>query len=455
MTDSTYRFVCEELDAVLLIKILSPADEEKLYTRMRNGLIKAEGIVEISSYKQFLVEELVSNYEDFIGSVDEDREPEDYIEAAYECLVTAFPAYSIEFVCADINKAAFVDAYGDVIPDNLKDIIGKYKALSGTDCFDPPLATKKQILDLSTNLQDNIIGQTQAISTLCRGLKVRASGLGENNDLASFLFVGPTGVGKTELAKIVGEHFDGNLCKVNCAEYASSHEYAKLIGTPPGYLGHDKKSILAEKAEESNAWVFLFDEIEKAHHKLYDVLLSLLDDGTCTDSGGQTLDFSKSIFIFTSNKGMDEVRVENTGFASYRKQAIDSLKAQTQDTIHASLKTHFKPEFLNRIDEIVVFNQLNEEEVREIVEINLDYLPVEITEDLIDEVCKEAYSVEYGARNVRRYIKSRIAPAVADAILDNKMPLSTDFYKVERVGDRYEVVDLGDFEEKAKLRADN
>ena len=153
------------------------------------------------------------------------------------------------------------------------------------------LSSLEELELLEQHFGDNIVGQKDAIRALMRSLKLMASGLADHS---SFLFVGPTGVGKTQIAKLLGEKFNGNFYKVNCAEYAGGHEYAKLIGSPPGYVGHSEKSLLAEKAEQSNSWVFLFDEIEKAHHKLYDFLLSLLDDGTCTDNMGQVLDFTQS-----------------------------------------------------------------------------------------------------------------------------------------------------------------
>ena len=159
---------------------------------------------------------------------------------------------------------------------------------------------KRQVIEdvnlLHTRFKDNIVGQKEAITSVINGIKVNAAGLSKHT---SFLFVGPTGVGKTQLSKILGKHYSGDFYKINCAEYASGHEYAKLIGSPPGYVGHSEKSLLGEKADISNRWVFIFDEIEKAHDKFYDFLLSLLDDGTCTDNLGNVLDFSESVFIFT------------------------------------------------------------------------------------------------------------------------------------------------------------
>jgi ATP-dependent Clp protease ATP-binding subunit ClpC len=240
-------------------------------------------------------------------------------------------------------------------------------------------------------------------------MKLMASGLAKHS---SFLFVGPTGVGKTQIAKILGEKFSGNFFKVNCAEYAHAHEYAKLIGSPPGFIGHSEKSLLAEKAEKSNRWVFLFDEIEKAHHKLYDFLLSLLDDGTCTDNMGKVLDFSQSIFIFTSNQGISEINREPMGFDRKKTDA-----KVCNDVLRKSVKRHFSPEFLNRIDDIVVFNSLKKDEIRKIAKLQLDGLPIKQTDPLIDFIVEGGYSEEYGARNIARFIKNNVSSKLAEAIL--------------------------------------
>ena len=243
-----------------------------------------------------------------------------------------------------------------------------------------------------------------------------ASGLSKHS---SFLFVGPTGVGKTQLAKLLGESFSGNFFKVNCAEYASAHEYAKLIGSPPGYIGHSEKSLLSEKAEESNQWVFLFDEIEKAHHKLYDFLLSLLDDGTCTDNLGKTLDFSESIFIFTSNQGMKDIKTNTVGFDRKEQSKKDPIN---KEVVTESIKRHFSPEFLNRIDDIVLFKSLTKTEVKQIAELQLEELPINITDSLLNFIVDNGYSMEYGARNIARFIKNNITIKIADAVLSKLIP---------------------------------
>jgi ATP-dependent Clp protease ATP-binding subunit ClpC len=289
---------------------------------------------------------------------------------------------------------------------------------------------------LEDYLLENIVGQEAAIKALMRSLKLMASGL---SGQSSFLFVGPTGVGKTQLAKLLGEKFSGNFYKINCAEYAGGHEYAKLIGSPPGYVGHTEKSLLAEKAEKSNSWVFLFDEIEKAHHKLYDFLLSLLDDGTCTDNMGQVLDFSQSIFIFTSNQGVGEIKRESVGFMSSKEEVSDSV---SESVIKKSVKRHFSPEFLNRIDDTVVFKPLSKKDVKDIAALHLEKLPIMTTHALVEFVADKGYSREYGARNIARFIKNNVSDKVADAILNELVPKNGDeFYKPRIVRGEVKIID--------------
>ena len=281
------------------------------------------------------------------------------------------------------------------------------------------LSSIEELERLDNYLKDNIVGQRNAIQALMKSLKLMASGLAKHS---SFLFVGPTGVGKTQLGRLVGGQFSGNFYKINCAEYAGAHEYSKLIGAPPGYIGHTESSLLGEKAEESNRWVFLFDEIEKAHHKLYDFLLSLLDEGTCTDNLGNTLDFSESIFIFTSNQGLGEIKRDSVGFD--RDKEVVSKKV-TQEVINNSIKKHFSPEFLNRLDDIIFFDSLSRSEVKKITSLQLDELPIEKTDALVEFVVDGGYSDEYGARNIARFIKNNISDKVADAILGKLIPKKT------------------------------
>jgi hypothetical protein len=353
---NVYRAVCRDLNTVLLIKGMTLEEEKALYWVIKKRVKDSETPVNLEDYKKYLVKKFVVDMDsimNFIATSDMYEEEEIY-DIVYDQIINLYPNFSMTFICSELNSNTFMRGLEDSsLFDRLK------KTLEG-EAEDPDinLSSLEDIKSAERSFKKNILGQDQAIASVIKALKLTATGLSQGT---SFLFVGPTGVGKTELAKILGDKYSGNFYKVNCAEYAGGHEYAKLIGSPPGYVGHTEKSLMAEKAEKSNRWVFLFDEIEKAHHKLYDFLLSLLDDGTCTDNMGNVLDFSQSLFIFTSNKGIVESKQRRLGFTQN-----DPTEAEEKDAVTTSVKGHFSPEFMNRIDEVVVFNALTKKDVKKI-----------------------------------------------------------------------------------------
>lgn len=439
-----YRVVCPELDVVLSVRSLEASAEKTLYYKLRK-MVDTDNPIRIEEYKTAVVRSFLLDPDSTLGILGD--EIEDAIEVvgyAYESIISLFPAFSLEFVCGDLNAEEFFAKNKST--ELLDKLLGK--TTKKKEQASLTLSSIEELLSLQEYFEDSIIGQEAAIKALMRALKLMASGLTEHS---SFLFVGPTGVGKTQIGKLLGEKFSGNFYKVNCAEYAGGHEYAKLIGSPPGYVGHSEKSLLAEKAEKSNAWVFLFDEIEKAHHKLYDFLLSLLDDGTCTDNLGQVLDFSQSVFIFTSNQGMKELKHESVGFGARQEQEPE----MTDEIIRSSVKRHFSPEFLNRIDEIVVFRPLNTKAVREIARLQLEDLPIKITNPLLDFVAKGGYSQEYGARNITRFIKNNVSDKVADAILNRLVPKKDEEYYTPRiVNGKVKIVDTKKYDANLEENAE-
>jgi ATP-dependent Clp protease ATP-binding subunit ClpA len=258
-----------------------------------------------------------------------------------------------------------------------------------------------------------IVGQQQPIKEIMQQLRLMKSGLCDNSNL---FFIGPTGVGKTEMAKILADKVLGSrkkLLKVNCGEYSTSHEYSKLIGSPPGYIGHNEKGILSERAEKSNEWVIVFDEIEKAHSKLFDLLLNLMDEGTLTDSHGTELDFTNSLLLFTSNIGLQEyVGKKTLGFGE-NLCTYENSKSE----IEKAYKDKFSPEFRNRLDSVIYFNALNKDDAEKIVRLQLKELPIRVTKKLVDFITERAFSEEFGARNIKRFIKNNISIKIADEIL--------------------------------------
>jgi ATP-dependent Clp protease ATP-binding subunit ClpA len=420
----TYRVVCPELDLVLFVKGYTLAEEQKLYHSLRAKILKEDKSIKIEDYKTFIVKKFLVDVDAFFALYEDISEISlhESVDAAYEAIVGLYPPFALEFICQDLNTDTFLSGVERKFLKHIKDQMH----IKTEEGFNVSLSGIEDIKNLEDYFKTQIIGQRPALDAIIKSLKLMASGLSGHS---SFLFVGPTGVGKTQVGKLLGEKFSGNFYKVNCAEYAGGHEYAKLIGSPPGYVGHTEKSLLAEKAEQSNQWVFLFDEIEKAHHKLYDFLLSLLDDGTCTDNMGQVLDFTESIFIFTSNQGIGDIKRNPVGYG----RQPDITQEVTDNVIIASVKKHFSPEFLNRIDDLVVFNSLTKAEVRKIAKLQLVDLPIKPTKPLIDFIVDKGYSQEYGARNIARFIKNNITDKIADEILNKRIPKKGLPYYMPRI----------------------
>ena len=438
--ENIYRAVCRDLNTVLLIKGMTLDEEKALYWSIKKRVKDADKPVNLEDYKKYLVQKFVLDVDVIMHHIQNSDmyEEEEIYDIVYDHIISLYPNFSMSFICTDLNSNTFMSGLNDSsIFEKLRKKLGEDK-----DEQDINLSSLDDIKAAEKAFRKNILGQDEAIDSVIKALKLTATGLSQGT---SFLFVGPTGVGKTELAKILGEKYSGNFYKINCAEYAGGHEYAKLIGSPPGYVGHTEKSLMAEKAEKSNRWVFLFDEIEKAHHKLYDFLLSLLDDGTCTDNMGNVLDFSESLFIFTSNKGIVESKQRRVGFTQN-----DPTEEEKVNAVKDSVKGHFSPEFMNRIDEVVVFNSLTKKDVRKIAKLQLGKIPIQITEPLVDYVVKHGYSREYGARNIARFIKNNISDKIADAILDKKVPRKEgEYYSPKITKDGVKIYDVKNFEADA------
>ena len=406
-----YKVVCDDLNLVLFVRGFTLDEEKDLYGKIRGKIEKASSPVSVEEYKQFIVTQFLEDSKKFIDTLPNDlEEAAEILDSAYNSIVGVYPPFALDFICNDLNADTFFRGVDSSLLRHMQTLGGSESKVS------IQLSSIEDIQALEEYLGDNIVGQKHSITALVRSLKLLASGLAKHS---AFLFVGPTGVGKSQLGKLLGEQYSGDFYKINCAEYANAHEYAKLIGAPPGYIGHSESSLLGEKAKESNRWVFLFDEIEKAHHKLYDFLLSLLDDGTCTDNLGNVLDFSESIFIFTSNQGISDIKRDPMGFGRVDEVVTKEI---TREVIEKSLKKKFSPEFLNRLDDTIYFNPLSKEEVKDIARLQLEQLPIQITEPLLTYIVDNGYSLEYGARNIARFIKNNISVKVADAILNKLVP---------------------------------
>lgn len=291
----------------------------------------------------------------------------------------------------------------------------------------------EKLLHLEENLHKRIIGQDEAVSAVSRAIRRARAGLNEpNKPIGSFIFVGPTGVGKTDLAKALAEAMFGDerlMIRMDMSEFMEKHSVSKLIGAPPGYIGYDDNNggQLSERVRRKPYSVVLFDEVEKAHPDVFNVLLQILDDGRLTDSKGRVVNFKNTIIIMTSNVGASQIKkMSNFGFSS--GDEADAGYDNMKDNINEALKEQFKPEFLNRIDDIIIFRKLSKEEAGKICRKIIDGLSerlkdrnisLNISDVAMDALLNEGYNDLYGARPLKRVVQKRIEDRLSDEILAN------------------------------------
>jgi ATP-dependent Clp protease ATP-binding subunit ClpC len=291
----------------------------------------------------------------------------------------------------------------------------------------------EKLLHMSDVLHQRVIGQDEAVEAVCKAIRRARVGLkNPNRPIGSFIFSGPTGVGKTELAKALAGYFFGSedaLIRIDMSEFMEHHTTSKLIGSPPGYVGYQEGGQLTEAVRRKPYSVVLFDEIEKAHPDVFNVLLQILDDGRLSDSKGRTVDFKNTIIIMTSNVGAQFID-KSSLTVGFQQQATDMHHLERykkiKDLVMDAMKKTFRPEFLNRIDEIIVFQQLTREEIRRIVDIMSADLQSRIksqgmelllTDECKDLIAKEGYNPTYGARPLRRAIQRLLEDALAETVL--------------------------------------
>ena len=292
----------------------------------------------------------------------------------------------------------------------------------------------RRLAQLEKELHKRVIGQEEAVHAVSQAVKRGRVGLKDpNRPIGSFLFLGPTGVGKTELSKALAQAVFGSeqaMIRVDMSEYMEKHSVSKLIGSPPGYVGYDEGGQLSEKVRRNPYSVLLFDEIEKAHPDVFNILLQVLDDGHITDAHGRKVDFKQTIIIMTSNAGAQAiVKPKQLGFISTKDEKKDYEKMKSG--VMEEVRRLFKPEFLNRIDEIMVFHTLNKEEIRKIVTLLLKSLEercmeqmdirLNVTNSAVDYLAEAGFDAKYGARPLRRAIQSKIEDRLANELLEGKI----------------------------------
>ena len=287
---------------------------------------------------------------------------------------------------------------------------------------------RDKILHLDDALHKRVIGQDEAVTKISEAILRSKAGVEDpNKPIGSFMFLGPTGVGKTELAKSLAQNLfddESNIVRIDMSEYMEKFSVSRLIGAPPGYVGYDEGGQLTEAVRRKPYSVVLFDEIEKAHPDVFNVLLQVLDDGRITDSQGRTVNFKNTILIMTSNIG-----------SSYLLEGIDdngNIKEENEKMVMDDLKNHFRPEFLNRLDEIIMFKPLTKDNIAGIVDLVIDELnarlkekelKVELTKKAKDFVIESGYDPVYGARPLKRFIQKNVETLAAKTILEGDISL--------------------------------
>jgi ATP-dependent Clp protease ATP-binding subunit ClpC len=290
-----------------------------------------------------------------------------------------------------------------------------------------------RLADLETELHARVIGQDDAVAAVAKAVRRSRTGMGdENRPVGSFLFLGPTGVGKTELAKaLAGSLFDddGAVIRFDMSEFGERHTVSRLIGAPPGYVGYDEAGQLTERVRRNPYAVVLFDEIEKAHPDVFTLLLQVLDDGRLTDGQGRTVDFRNTVIVMTSNLGA-EVLASRSGAIGFTTTGRDFADDDLRDRVMGKLREAMRPEFLNRIDDIVLFRKLEKAQLRRIVRLLLAAtsrrlasreVEIEVTDAAIDRLAEVGYEPEYGARPLRRTIQREVDDRIADLFVSGEL----------------------------------
>lgn len=322
---------------------------------------------------------------------------------------------------------------GEVTAEDIAKIVSEW---TGIPVVQLTKEESERLLNMENVLHERVIGQSEAVTAIAKAIRRGRVGLKDpKRPVGSFIFLGPTGVGKTELCKALAEAMFGDenaMLRLDMSEYMEKHTVSKLIGSPPGYVGFEEGGQLTEKVRRKPYSVVLFDEIEKAHPDVFNMLLQILEDGRLTDSQGRTVDFKNTIIIMTSNVGARLIteKQNSLGFNSENENAEESEKKDIKELVTGELRKVFRPEFLNRVDDIIVFNKLNKDEIKQIavkmlktLENRLDKMNIKIsfTDNAISEIADKGFDENYGARPLRRAIQNEIEDPLSEQMLEGKV----------------------------------
>ncbi|MGE3173222.1 MAG: AAA family ATPase [Planctomycetota bacterium] len=417
-------------DASFVIKYFDLIDEFIKVRCCSEELLQglhAESVTNKASYRERVVRACVPTFESEIlttvGRMDEDYDVEIVEELLYQ-------------ICIDVNPSLEIHQVSIPSPGGASarsEAADPFESRPGSDAARQVLY--RRVANLERMLRTQIIGQEDAITCLVRAVKKAAVGLKRPHaPIGTFLLVGRTGTGKTELGKALARNLfedPSAMIRIDCSEYALPHEYAKLIGSPPGYIGHNEGGMLTEAVKKKPNCVVLFDEVEKAHYKVHNLLLQLLDEGIITDSKGQTVPFHQALILMTSNLGIEKIDAIRTrmGFsAASKRQSIQDVDLSS--VTHEALKDFFRPEFINRIDEVVMFNPLDVKVceriagnmLREVGDLlKKRGIASSFSPGVRVQLAKMGFSEEYGARELRRLLKRKIEDPITELILDQDL----------------------------------
>ena len=326
----------------------------------------------------------------------------------------------------------------EVTENEISEIVSKWTGIPVTKLVE---GEREKLLKLEDELHERVIGQNEAVTAVSNAvIRARAGLKDENKPIGSFIFLGPTGVGKTELAKTLARSlFDSeeNIIRIDMSEYMEKHSVSRLVGPPPGYVGYEEGGQLTEAVRRAPYSVILFDEIEKAHEDVFNMFLQILDDGRLTDNKGNTVDFKNTIIIMTSNIG-----------SSYLLQDQGKITEETKGLVMGEMKRRFKPEFLNRVDDIIMFKSLDKEEIKKIIDIFMNSLSnrlkdkdinMEVTDAAKDIMVREGYDPVYGARPLKRYIGNTLETIIARKLIAGQIR-NGDTIVVDGDGDNIDIV---------------
>ncbi len=336
----------------------------------------------------------------------------------------------------------------EVTAEDIAQVVSRWTGIPVTRMLE---SESKKLSRMEQELSKRVVGQKEAIHAVSRAIRRARAGIGEEDKpIGSFIFLGPTGVGKTELARALAAFMFADekaLIRIDMSEYMEKHSTARLIGSPPGYVGYEEGGQLTEAVKHRPYSLILFDEIEKAHPEVFNILLQILDNGRLTDGKGRTVDFKNTIIIMTSNLGGEYVKeISSIGFVPDKRNSLQKRKEILKTKIEEELREHFRPEFLNRIDDIIIFNSLHHQDIERIVDIQIKRVQerlagkgivLHLTKRAKAYLAKKGYSSEFGARPLKRLIEKEVLDPLADMIISGKVKegskVSVDIKKGELV----------------------